>query len=44
MLLREYHALAPGPLIDALLEQGRRFTDHQGFADDVTLVAMRVEP
>ncbi|WP_305044358.1 SpoIIE family protein phosphatase [Geoalkalibacter sp.] len=43
-LLQEHHALNPEQLIPCILDQVRLFTGVQNFADDVSMIALRVEP
>lgn len=42
-LLKEYHSLPPQQIIDGLYRQVRSFTGSQFLADDVSLVAMKME-
>jgi phosphoserine phosphatase RsbU/P len=41
-LLREYHLLPTGEIIDRIMEQARLFTGTRSFRDDVTIVLMKI--
>ncbi len=41
-LLREYHLLPTGQIIDRIMEQARLFTGTRSFRDDVTIVLMKI--
>ena len=41
-LLREYHMLPTGQIIDRIMEQARLFSGTRSFRDDVTIVLMKI--
>jgi serine phosphatase RsbU (regulator of sigma subunit) len=43
-LMQDLHVLPPDQLIEQILQRVRLFTGSRSFGDDVSLVAMRVEP